>query len=110
MGKFVKGDVVVAPFPYSDLTTSKRRPAFVVTSFEGDDVLLCQVTSKAKKDAFSISLTNGDFVSGTLHQDSFIRPNRLFTADSRIVLYKAGNVKTIKTEEVIAKIIEMIKA
>ena len=110
MGKFVKGDVVVAPFPYSDLTSSKKRPAFVVATFEGDDVLLCQITSKAKKDSFSITLENADFVSGTFHQDSFIRPNRLFTADSRIVPYKAGNVKTAKSEEVIAKIIEMVRA
>jgi len=110
MGKFVKGDVVVVPFPYSDLTTSKRRPAFVVTAFEGDDVLLCQITSKAKRDTFSIGLKNEDFASGTLHQDSFVRPNRLFTADSKIVLYKAGNVRIEKVNQVISKIIEMIKA
>ena len=30
MGKFVKGDVVIIPFPFSDLTGNKKRPAFVV--------------------------------------------------------------------------------
>jgi len=40
MGKFIKGDVVVVPFPFSDLTGTKRRPAFVVTDLPGDDVIL----------------------------------------------------------------------
>lgn len=93
MGKFLKGDVVVAPFPYSDLTTSKKRPALVIAPLEGDDVILCQITSQIKKDDYSISLQNADFQSGTLHRNSFVRPNRLFTADASIILYKAGDVK-----------------
>ncbi len=110
MGQFVKGDVVVAPFPYSDLTTSKKRPALVIAPLEGDDVILCQITSKAKRDHYAIPLANTDFKSGSLHQKSFIRPNRLFTADSRIVLYRAEEVKRPKMEEVIAKIIGTIKS
>ena len=47
MGKFVKGDVVVIPFPFSDLTGKKRRPAFVVSVLPGDDIILCQITSSA---------------------------------------------------------------
>ena len=37
MGKFVKGDVVIIPFPFTDLSTSKKRPAFVVADLSGDD-------------------------------------------------------------------------
>ena len=36
MGKLVKGDVVVVPFPFSDLTAAKRRPALVLTALEGN--------------------------------------------------------------------------
>lgn len=109
MGKFVKGDVVVAPFPYSDLTASKKRPALVVAPLDGDDVILCQITSKLKRDEYSIALTSIDFKSGTLHQDSFVRPNRLFTADSSVVVYKAGDLKRAKMDEVIEKIIAIIR-
>lgn len=109
MGKFVKGDVVVAPFPYSDLTASKKRPALVIAPLEGDDVILCQITSQLKKDDYSISLQNADFQSGTLHQNKFVCPNRLFTADASIILYKAGDVKKSKMDEVVDKIIAMIK-
>lgn len=36
MARFVKGEVVVVPFPFSDLTQAKRRPALVVASLTGD--------------------------------------------------------------------------
>jgi mRNA interferase MazF len=39
MARFIKGDVVVVPFPFSDLSSSKRRPAFVAASFKGDDLI-----------------------------------------------------------------------
>jgi len=110
MGRFVKGDVVVAPFPYSNLTAYKKRPALVLAPLEGGDIILCQITSKAKRDIYSIPLTNADFKSGALHQDSFVRPNHIFTADSNIVLYKAGEVKNDAMSKVIEKIIEIINA
>jgi hypothetical protein len=41
MGRFVKGNVVVVSFPFSDLSGSKRRPALVLADLDGDDILLC---------------------------------------------------------------------
>lgn len=109
MGQFVKGDVLVIPFPFSDLTASKKRPALVVASLSGDDVILCQITSKTKSDAYALPLANDDFAGGSLNQESFVRPNRLFTADSRIVLYKIGSLKSDTMGQVTEKIIEILK-
>lgn len=109
MAEFIKGDVVVVPFPFSDLTQAKRRPALVVSKLEGDDLILCQITSQFIKDNYAISLTDKDFVKGSLKQQSNIRPNRIFTADSHIVLYKVGSLKTEKLNEVIEKIVEIIR-
>ncbi|MEO6392195.1 MAG: type II toxin-antitoxin system PemK/MazF family toxin, partial [Pyrinomonadaceae bacterium] len=39
MGRFVKGDVVVTPFPFSDLSGDKRRPALVIANLNGDDLV-----------------------------------------------------------------------
>jgi len=109
MAKFVKGDVVVVPFPFSDLTQSKRRPALVITTLEGDDVILCQITSKSVKDNYALLLEDKDFESGNINQPSKLRPNRIFTADSHIILYKVGRLKTAKLTEVLDKVVEIIR-
>jgi mRNA interferase MazF len=110
MVEFIKGDVVIVPFPFSDLSTTKRRPALVIAVLSGDDTILCQITSKSIKDSYAISLLDSDFESGTLQQESNIRPNRLFTADSSLILSTIGHVKRAKVMAVINKIIEIIKA
>ena len=96
MAKLVKGDVVVVPFPFSDLTQAKRRPALVVSVLEGDDLILCQITSRSIKDDYAILLSDNDFAEGSLKQPSNLRPNRIFTADSHIVLYRVGHLKADK--------------
>jgi len=50
MEKFVRGDIVVIPFPFSDLSGSKKRPALVLADLQGDDIILCQITSQHTKD------------------------------------------------------------
>jgi mRNA interferase MazF len=92
--KFVKGDVVVVPFPFSGLTRAKKRPALVISRLKGNDVILCQITSQNVKDEYAIlSLREEDFDSGRLRKDSNVRPNRIFTADSHVVLYSLGHLK-----------------
>lgn len=109
MGRFVRGDVVVTPFPYSDLSTSKRRPALVVAPIDGDDVIVCQITSQSIVDRYAIRLADSDFHSGGLRRTSNVRPNRLFTADGKIVSYRAGMLTPEKMDEVIAKIVQIVK-
>ena len=107
MEKFVKGDVIVLPFPFSNLSKSKKRPALVVADIQGDDIILCQITSEARVDNYSIVLANDDFKSGSLNLTSMIRPNRLFTADRSIILYKIGLLKESKIKEVEKEIVKI---
>jgi mRNA-degrading endonuclease toxin of MazEF toxin-antitoxin module len=107
MGRFIKGDVVVTPFPFSDLTANKKRPALVVANLKGDDIVICLITSQNAKDEYAITLSNDDFASGSLKKDSNIRPNRVFTADAGIILYRIGTLEKKKSDEVTAKIIEI---
>jgi mRNA interferase MazF len=107
MGKPLVGEVVVLPFPQTDLQTGKRRPALVVADLTGDDLILCQITSQSRRDGYSVSLASGDFERGHLNVDSFIRPNRLFTVEQSVVLYSAAKVKISKLNEVRAKIREL---
>lgn len=109
MARFVKGTVVVVPFPFSDLTQAKKRPALVVSELDGDDIILCQITSQAVKDKYAVAISDTDFDTGCLRQESNVRPNRLFTADRGIILYSVGCLKKEKFIEIIEKLIEIIK-
>ena len=93
MAEFIKGDIIVIPFPFSDLSDSKRRPALVLADLPGNDIILCQITSKHGKDNYSIPLTENDFLTGSLPVLSNIRPTRIFTADKTIIIRKAGSIK-----------------
>jgi len=109
VGEFVKGDVVVVLFPFSDLSNAKKRPALVIATPKGDDVILSQITSRDVSDQYTKSIFERDFVSGSLRQKSNVRPNRLFTADSRIIQYSAGHLNDQIMERIIDKIIEILK-
>ncbi len=109
MAGFVTGDVVVVPFPFSDLTQAKRRPALVVATLQGNDVILCQITSQQVTDSYAVIIEASDFTVGGLNQVSNVRPNRLFTADQNIILYKAGQLTPAKLGEVIAAIIQILQ-
>jgi mRNA interferase MazF len=54
MARFVRGDIVVVPFPFSDLTQTKRCPALVLTNLPGDDLILCQITSQSVRNSTAI--------------------------------------------------------
>lgn len=109
MAEFVKGDVVVVPFPFSDLSQAKRRPALVLADVGGADLMLCQITSQTVRDQHAVPLADHDFEDGSLRQPSNIRPNRIFTADRSIIQYKAGHIRRAKMDEVVKKIIEIVQ-
>jgi mRNA interferase MazF len=109
MARFVRGDVVVVPFPFSDLSQAKRRPALVLAELAGDDRILCQITSRSLQDPYAIHFDDEDFEEGGLRRKSNVRPNRIFTADMRIILYRAGHLKEDKTGEVIKQIIGILE-
>jgi mRNA interferase MazF len=112
MGLFVKGEVVVLPFPFSDLSEAKRAPegspALVLAPLPGVDVILCMITSQTTKDDSAVAITSNDFVRGELAKLSYARPNRLFTADERLILRSAGLLAAEKTQEVVDAVVAIL--
>ena len=60
MGAPAIGSVVLVPFPFSDLSQSKRRPAVVLAPAERGDWILCQITSKPYAAVRAVPLTDAD--------------------------------------------------
>jgi mRNA interferase MazF len=109
MEQFIKGDVVVIPFPFSDLSNVKKRPALVLANLPSDDILLCQITSQQHNEATALILTSAHFVSGSLPISSFIRPTRIFTADKRIIIRKTGTISHALMNNVTDCIVSLLR-
>lgn len=92
MERFMKGDIVVVSFPFTNLQESKHRPAMVLSNLRGNDLILCLITSKSRVDVYSVILKKIDFIKGYLKHESVIRPNVLFTIENSQIRYKIGEV------------------
>lgn len=104
MGKFAVGQVVSSAFPFSNLTTKKLRPAVIVAIGDFDDIILCQITSKTYSSSKPIILAISDFVEGKLPLDSYVRPDKLFTADQSIVQKVYGTIGPRKLQQILTEI------
>ena len=90
--------IVVIPFPFSDLSSTKLRPAIVLAETGHNDWLLCQVTSNPYIDPTAIRVTNTHLNMGTLNTVSFARPMKLFTANLDLIVKRVAvlNDETFK--------------
>jgi mRNA interferase MazF len=87
------GSVVLVPFPFSDLSQSKLRPAIVLAHAGRGDWVLCQVTSNPYGDALAVEMTDDSFSVGSLNIISYARPCKLFTASSQLIVANVGMLK-----------------
>ena len=90
--RLLRRQVVLLPFPFSDLSASKLRPALVLADAGRDDWLLCQITSQSFADARAVTLLDGDFFEGGLRLTSYARPAKLFTANASLVRSIVGQL------------------
>ncbi len=82
-------DIVLMPFPYSDLTAAKLRPALIISNEKlnkTQDRVCCLITSNEPKDGELIS--QNCFQSGNLPFKSWVKPHRLFTINEKIIKKK----------------------
>ncbi len=98
-------EIVLAPFPYSDLSSSKKRPVVTISnnSYNKDfsDILVAVITSNLFKDAYSVDLSNDDLQAGMLPERSIIKCHKLFTIEQSQVLRRFSIVSEQKFDEVI---------
>ena len=102
--RYRRGDIVLVSFPFTDLSSSKRRPALVISpdpfNEQGRDVVLIAITSQEPDDN-AVTIDEDDCVDGALPKKSFVKLSKLFTVHSTLVLKKICAVRGEKTEEVL---------
>ena len=103
----MRGEVVVVPFPFSDLTSAKNRPALILIDLPGPDAVLAAISSTGNY-PHAISLDVADFQNGKLDHASFIHPTKLFTCDKSLISKVAGRLKETKRKEVVQKVVALL--
>lgn len=109
MGVFAAGAVVLIPFPYSDLSRAKLRPAVVLADAGRGDVVLCQVTSNAYADASAVELTGIDFTEGALRHTSYARPAKLFTASATLAIRRIGVLGSASRNRIVDAVVDLLR-
>jgi len=99
---FQRGDVVLVPFPFSDLSTTKVRPAVVVSGSlyhtMEPDLILAAITSKMAMATGPLDYVLGDWQAANLRYPSALKPV-LFTLDPARVLHRIGALTPLDLAE-----------
>ena len=104
MEKFTVGSIVLVSFPFSNLKGKKIRPALVLAQVEFDNMILCQITSKPYSSNSAIKIELSDFAEGKLPVTSYVRPDKLFTADTSIIESTAGKLTPKLKKNILQKV------
>lgn len=94
---YSRGDVVLIPFPFSDLSTTKTRPAVVVSSIQYHSVrgelLLAYVSSQVAKADPLLDHVLADWSAASLLRPSFVRP-KLAAIEPTLIVFHAGRLSS----------------
>jgi len=111
--KFNQRKIVLVPFPYSDLTNTKKRPVLIISNNDYnnrmEDVVVCVITSKIYDDDYSVQLLNENLIFGALPEESCIIAHKLFTINKSKIIKIFSQIDRETFQNVIDKINELIK-
>ena len=103
-------DIVLIPFPYSDLTGAKQRPALIVSNSKVNrtqDRICCLVTSQQTEDGIMVSADS--FENGKLPFKSWVKPHRIFTVHEKIIRKKLCTLSDKFHDLIFARISEYLE-
>lgn len=111
----IKGKIVLLPFPFDDLSSSKFRPAVCLTNPIGSHhhVIVAFISSRIPADLLETDLildsTNDDFAKTGLRVSSTLRLHRLMTVSTSIFQRELGELSTRIQKEVENKLRKLFK-
>ena len=87
------GTIVLVPFPFTDLSGHKTRPALIISqdNHPGNDVILCFISTKAHPRHFPQFIIKANEATG-LSQPSTARFDKIATLEKKLILGELGNI------------------
>jgi len=111
--RFEQGEIVLVPFPFSDLSSIKQRPVLVLSNIayndNSEDMVTCGITSNLKDADYSVLVGNKDLAYGTLPVTSRIRADKIFALKQSLAKKKIAKINNRLFEQVKEKIAKLIK-
>jgi mRNA interferase MazF len=102
--RYKLGDIVLVPFPFTDLTSSKRRPALVVSpdgfNDRVEDLVVAAITSQLTEE-HAVLIDQRDCVEGMLPKMSVVKMTKIFTIHSSLVIKKICALRPERLEAVL---------
>ncbi len=108
------GDIVIAPFSYTDLTQGKNRPVQLIASVPNykSDWLACMITSQSSQFTegvdIAISSDDPDFINSSLKVRSIFRVTRLMVITEEVIIGRIGNISKERLEKIVSNLIEWL--
>ena len=100
---FERGDLLLVPFPFTDLSATKRRPVLALTAPDSyGDFIALAVTSRPQAE-HGLPIATADMMIGTLPAPSWIRTNRIVTLNGSLVIKTVGRVSETVVAEAVAR-------
>jgi mRNA interferase MazF len=99
----IKGELVLIPFPFTDLTGLKNRPALVLISSK-DDVTVAFISSQLRSENDSDIQIHPSDLNG-LKKPSIVRISKIATIEKSLILGKLGNLSLQEMKMVDQKLI-----
>src|SRR5215210_512460 len=93
-----KGDIVLIPFPFTDLSGNKLRPPLVLISGKADVTVAFITTQIRWKEPNDVTINPTE--QNGLKQESLIRLAKLATMDSSLVDGILGEIDSVKIHEI----------
>ena len=107
-----QGEILLIPIPFSDLSSSKKRPVIVLSNeyynSKTDDIIVAAITSNILSKEYSVLITSNDLVEGNLKVDSCIRADKIYILSKNIVIKKFGKVNSDILSELKDKVKKLI--
>ena len=102
-------EIVLVPFPYSDLTAAKQRPALILSNpklNKSQDRICCLITSQSTIEGLEIKETHLE--KGSLPFKSWAKPYRVFTVHEKIIKKSIGKITHLFHKETLASLNEYL--
>jgi mRNA interferase MazF len=107
----LKGKIVLIPFPFTDLTSTKLRPALVL--YEGEkDVVVAFISSrieKTKPTDVLINRNHPEFTQTGLKLESSLKLEKIATLSKELIIGEIGEVGPNLKKEINDKISKTFK-